>query len=200
MPPPRKFDDNDKWSIAHRPFVEMQKICRSGEGSPHVEKHRRRSRPYGATGYDQSCREVKPTRGFQSHSPFLAPTLVYPDGSQALIQAYGIGKKNGKHLRRRFRPLIRLAQKVNIQICISTLRRGDENPTSLFAFRCLSEGIRAEIYRGRRKRVTNAGVGSAGEHDNVPHDTYIDAHAARPRGLFLSSPTCTLGERAMCWR
>src|SRR5437773_10952443 len=91
MPPPRKFDDNAKWSIGTPDLIVAMSTDLVVPGkAPDTWKNVVADPGLTEDRYIKAV-EVKPTKGFRAIH-HLGATLVYPDGGQALIQAYGIGK------------------------------------------------------------------------------------------------------------
>src|SRR3977135_1593068 len=91
MPPPRKFDDNDKWSIGTPDLiVEMPQDFIVPAKGPDRWPTIVTDPVFTEDRYIKAV-ELKPVRGYKTiHHGGL--TLVYPDGTQSLIQEYGIGK------------------------------------------------------------------------------------------------------------
>src|SRR3989442_12222195 len=91
MPAPRKFVDNDRWSIGTPDLIiEMPQDFIVPAKGPDRWPTIVTDPGFTEDRYIKAV-ELKPVRGYKTiHHGGL--TLVYPDGTQALIQEYGIGK------------------------------------------------------------------------------------------------------------
>src|SRR5207237_5086240 len=86
MPPPRKFENNDRWSIGTPDLVvQMDKDLAVPGKAPDTWKNILVDPGLTEDRYIKAV-EIKPMKGFRAIH-HLGATLIYPDGGQALIQA-----------------------------------------------------------------------------------------------------------------
>jgi hypothetical protein len=193
MPPPRKFDDNAKWSIGTPDLVvEMPQDLSVPAKAPDTWKNIVVDLGMTEDRYVKAV-EVKPTKGFKAvhHS---GTTLIYPDGGQAMIQAYGVGK-NGNIFEEGSGRLIKAGTKVSFGLHIHSY--GEETTTNLaIAFQFYPKGYVPKYIATTEMMGDDAEIDLPANTDNIRTDTYMTL--MKPTRLLSFQPHMHTRGKAMC--
>ena len=193
MPPPRKFDDNAKWSIGTPDLiVEMPKDLIVPAKAPDTWKNIVADLGMTEDRYVKAV-EVKPTKGFKAvhHS---GTTLIYPDGSQAMIQAYGVGK-NGNIFEEGSGRLLKAGTKVSFGLHIHSY--GEDTTTNLaIAFQFYPKGYVPKYVATTEMMGDDAEIELPPNTDNIRTDTYMTL--MKPTRLLSFQPHMHTRGKAMC--
>ena len=193
MPPPRKFDDNAKWSIGTPDLiVEMPKDLIVPAKAPDTWKNIVADLGMTEDRYVKAV-EVKPTKGFKAvhHS---GTTLIYPDGSQAMIQAYGVGK-NGNIFEEGSGRLLKAVTKVSFGLHIHSY--GEDTTTNLaIAFQFYPKGYVPKYVATTEMMGDDAEIELPPNTDNIRTDTYMTL--MKPSRLLSFQPHMHTRGKAMC--
>ena len=193
MPPPRKFDDNDKWSIGTPDLVvEMPKDLLVPAKAPDTWKNVVVDLGLSEDRYIKAV-EVKPTKGFRAIH-HLGATLLYPDGGQALIQAYGLGK-NGNIFDDGSGRLIKAGTKITFNLHIHSY--GDETMTNVaLGLQFYPKGYVPKYTATTEMMGDDAELDLPANSDNVRTDTYMTL--MKPARLLSFQPHMHTRGKAMC--
>ncbi len=193
MPPPRKFDDNAKWSIGTPDLiVAMSKDLVVPGKAPDTWKNVVADPGLTEDRYIKAV-EVKPTKGFRAIH-HLGATLVYPDGGQALIQAYGIGK-NGNIFDEGSGRLIKAGTKVTFNLHIHSY--GQDTITNVaIAFQFYPKGYVPKYIATTEMMGDDAELDLPPNTDNVRTDTYMTL--MKPTRILSFQPHMHTRGKAMC--
>ena len=193
MPPPRKFDDNDKWSIGTPDLVvEMPKDLLVPAKAPDTWKNVVVDLGLSEDRYIKAV-EVKPTKGFRAIH-HLGATLLYPDGGQALIQAYGLGK-NGNIFDDGSGRLIKAGTKITFNLHIHSY--GDETMTNVaLGLQFYPKGYVPKYIATTEMMGDDAELDLPANSDNVRTDTYMTL--MKPARLLSFQPHMHTRGKAMC--
>ncbi|HYR41949.1 MAG TPA: cytochrome c [Terriglobia bacterium] len=193
MPPPRKFDDNDKWSIGTPDtIVELPKDLVVPGKAPDQWKNITVDPGLTEDRYIKAV-EVKPTRGFRAIH-HLGVTLMYPDGGQAMIQAYGIGK-NGDIFEDGSGRLIKAGTKVTFGLHIHSY--GEDTTTNVaLGLRFYPKGYAPKYIATTDMMGDDAELDLPANTDNVRTDTYMTM--MKPVRVLSFQPHMHTRGKAMC--
>jgi len=193
MPPPRKFEDNDRWSIGTPDLVvEMpQDLIVPAKGpdrwpniiaDPHLTEDR----------YIKAV-ELKPVRGYKTiHHGGL--TLIYPDGTQSLIQEYGIGK-NAETFPDGSGRLITAGTKISFSSHLHPY--GEEIKANLaVAFKFYPKGYVPKYVAETLLAGDDYEVDLPANTDNIRTDTYVTL--TKPTRVFSWEPHMHTRGKGMC--
>ena len=195
MPPARKFVENDRWSIGTPDLVvEMPQDFIVPAKGPDKWPNILADPGFTEDRYIKAV-ELKPVRGYKTiHHGGL--TLVYPDGSQSLIQEYGIGK-NAEVFPDGSGRLITAGTKISFGPHLHSY--GEETRANLaVAFKFYPKGYVPKYVAVTTLAGDDTEVDLPANTDNIRTDTYITL--TKPTRLFRGSPTCTLVARPCVWR
>jgi hypothetical protein len=193
MPPPRKFDDKDRWSIGTPDLiVEMpQDLVVPAKGpdrwpniiaDPGLTEDR----------YIKAV-ELKPVRGYKTiHHGGL--TLIYPDGTQAQIQEYGIGK-NAETFPDGSGRLLAAGTKISFGAHLHPY--GEEIKANLaVAFKFYPKGYVPKYVAVTLLAGDDYEVDLPANTDNIRTDTYVTL--TKPTRVFSWEPHMHTRGKAMC--
>ena len=193
MPPPRKFADNDKWSTGTPDFiVELPKDLLVPGKAPDQWKNVLVDPGLSEDRYIKAV-EVKPTKGGRAIH-HLGVTLMYPDGGQAMIQAYGQGK-NGDIFEEGSGRLIKAGTKVNFNLHIHSY--GEDTQTNVaLGLQFYPKGYVPKYIATTDMMGDDAELDLPANSDNVRTDTYMTL--MKPTRLLSFQPHMHTRGKAMC--
>ena len=193
MPRPRKFDDNDKWSIGTPDLiVEMPKDLAIPAKAPDTWKNILVDTGLAEDRYIKAV-EVKPTKGFRTLH-HMGATLIYPDGSQALVQAYGLGK-NGNTFEEGSGYLISAGTKINFNLHIHPYGEA-MNMNVAIGFKLYPKGYVPGYVVTTQMMGDDAELDLPPNTDNIRTDTYMTL--MQPTRVLGFQPHMHTRGKAMC--
>ena len=193
MPPPRKFDVNSKWSIGTPDLIlQMGKDLPVPAKAPDTWKNIVVDTGLTEDRYIKAV-EVKPTKGFRAIH-HLGATLIYPDGGQAMIQAYGIGK-NGNIFDDGSGRLIKAGTKVSFGFHIHSY--GQDTITNVaIGFQFYPKGYVPKYIATTDMMGDDAEIDLPPNTDNIRTDTYMTL--MKPTRVLSFQPHMHTRGKAMC--
>jgi len=193
MPAPRKFEDNDRWSIGTPDLVvRMPQDIIVAAKAPDLWRNVLVDSGLTEDRYIKAV-EVKPIKGFKVVH-HLGANLVYPDGDQAFIQAYGIGK-NGDIFEEGSGRIMKAGTKVSFGLHIHSY--GEETPMNVaIAFQFYPKGYVPEHIAITQMMGDDAELDLPPNSDNVRSDTYQTL--MQPTRLMSFQPHMHTRGKAMC--
>lgn len=193
MPPPRKFDDDDKWSIGTPDLiVEMPKDLVVPAKAPDTWKNVLVDPGLTEDRYIKAV-EVKPTKGFKTVH-HMGASLVYPDGAQANIQAYGLGK-NGNIFEEGSGRLIKAGTKVNFNLHIHPY--GEQMNTNVaLGLKFYPKGYVPKYIATTQMMGDDWELDLPPNTDNIRSDTYMTL--MQPSRVLSFQPHMHTRGKAMC--
>src|SRR6266568_4298398 len=193
MPRPRQFDDNDKWSIGTPDLiVEMPKDLAVPAKAPDTWKNILVDTGLAEDRYIKAV-EVKPTKGFRTLH-HMGATLIYPDGSQALVQAYGLGK-NGNTFEEGSGYLISAGTKINFNLHIHPYGEA-MNLNVAIGFKLYPKGYVPGFVVTTQMMGDDAELDLPPNTDNIRTDTYMTL--MQPTRVLGFQPHMHTRGKAMC--
>jgi len=193
MPAPRKFVDNDRWSIGTPDsIIEMPQDFIVPAKGPDRWPNIVADPGFTEDRYIKAV-ELKPVRGYKTiHHGGL--TLVYPDGTQAMIQEYGIGK-NAEIFPDGSGRLITAGTKISFSPHFHSY--GEETKANLaVAFQFYPKGYVPKYVAITTLAGDDYDVDLPANTDNIRTDTYITL--TKPTRLFSWEPHMHTRGKAMC--
>jgi hypothetical protein len=193
MPPPREFPDNSIWTIGTPDLiVEMPKDLIVPGKAPDTWKNILVDPGLTEDRYIQAV-ELKPIRGYKAIHHGGA-TIINPDGSQALIQEYGIGK-NGETFAEGSGRFMEAGTKVSIGLHLHSY--GEETKANLaVGFKFYPKGYVPKYVAVTELVGDDSEMDLPANTDNIRTDTYMTL--TKPTRIFSFEPHMHTRGKAMC--